>query len=594
MDFLSLESYILPPIPRLLISLFFPLGILGLAHTILKYFKEQEDSKNLLFYFLTTLTTYNVLTFTLCKTFGVSTSYLRFISILFLLNGLVVVFKYGRTSLNSLKAKATQYPLPFSILTLFLILSFAPATDADSLGYHLATPLYFLNTGLVEYIPAMNHMMLFAMPEVINLIGISAGSDCISAVIQMFILILLVLAILKECPQEKNNKEILLLLILTPFFLLFLISSQKGQLIGVWSLILSYLFSRDSRDAWQIKATILIFIAFSIKISFYLTGGVLLLYYFFLSKKKLRFFGLSVLLYSVIILPLHWFHYENTGTPIPPFLAFIIPDHDLLQILAEFKSNLKSYKEGFGFPLGLIIPKGLGNLTTTFGPVLVIPFFFISKKLKNKDTWLILSLTFLSLLLAQLTSRFFYLHFLLFSIHIFWSSTFKIYRPLALVLKGQSLVLILILIYANYSLTKGALTTKLRKTTLIQNSYMFEQFGWANEILPHEAIVFNSLRPKIYLARKWVSNDFSLYAKHTPKQIAHILSSSKDSKIFLLTSLKKPNDNLFGNLSSIKTYRSKKFKTRTRNPFNEGEDLEEFFLLSIDKNELLENLFKRI
>lgn len=590
----SLEHFIAHPFIRLALSLLFPLGILALSDLIIKKSSSENKVENYLFYFLTII-------FSICSYIYIHSAVfsntprilIKFIA--YLICTLPIVWtslNYKRIDFQKIKITIKSNPIVFFCVLLFGLISLAPATDADSLGYHLAIPLSILQGNELGNISIWNHQYLIGLGDFINLIGLSIGTDCLGAVLQFVSFSLLLLSFSET---SYKHQSIFYKLLISPFLLLFLLSSQKNQLFGEISICLAFIFFTQRMKLF--KPIVLIFIAFSIKLSFYISGGIVLAFYFLESRNKGRFFSYSILSYFLFLLPIHYFNFSNFGTPIPPFLNFLVSDSEISHIMTLFQKHLQEYSEGFALPFGLFIPSGLSTITTTIGPsfLIVSSLLFYSRFTKEKA--LLICMIIVSAFLAQKTPRFFLTHFFLAIWIIYQNKEYLKGRSIRLyshVLSLQTLAMIICTGYGVSQLFPGALSTDIRHKVLNNNAFMYSQLNWANDVLPKNTIVINTFRTNTALNRKFFTHDFFYYLDFAPKNLSRILYSLPDNDrvqkwhLILDTPLAKTNPlSPFIEEMPIAT---KSFKIKSRNPFSKQNGEKVYSIYAIDANGFLNTL----
>ena len=209
----------------------------------------------------------------------------------------------------------------FILLGLFL-LSLAPTTQSDALGYHMFVGKSILENGIFPFSLLHLHSFLAGSGEILIALGLFFGSDQFSSLVQYSGL----LGLIGICKKfSKNNYFILLLLISTPV-LLFLGSTPKPQLFFACSnaIILSiYLYSFKIKEVNQTQLilkyfiTILILIsAINGKFSFLLSSSLIIILILIDSIKQNKFhlFFISIFL-SVLIfyIPIIYWKYLNFG-----------------------------------------------------------------------------------------------------------------------------------------------------------------------------------------------------------------------------------------------------------------------------------------
>jgi len=214
-------------------------------------------------------------------------------------------------------------------------------------------------------------------------------------------------------PTKPDRKLILVKLAISLPVFLFFIPNQKPQLIGTAAILASVLIVLESEELSKRKLFLALgslFFALSIKYSFYLIGSVVLIFIWFkaYSSNQLRIaVFLSLGFYLFLLLPTHLNNFMHYGDPISPFLTFALNSSECKYVF-NFAEHLRSYSEGFGFPLGLVFPKSFGTLSKIVGLGLFSVFFIKGLNHRTKFLVCISIVGFTVIILAgQLTSRFF-------------------------------------------------------------------------------------------------------------------------------------------------------------------------------------------
>ena len=305
--------------------------------------------------------------------------------------------------------------LIFILLLAFSLCSLAPPTDADSLDYHLGVPATYLIYGYKFPFYAWLHSRLVGLGEVWNLIGLATWTDSLNSVLQFSGLIALLVVFWKYMQKKSEQIDYKLFaakLLLGVPVLLFLLPNQKPQLIGTIAIIASLMLCIIKEKQTKLTCFLslgALFFAFGLKYSFYVTGFVP---FFFIAytayKNKLFkcFVFYSILFYALFLFPIHLFNTISYGNPVTPLFPALFNERGYAT-LTSFTHMLKTYKEGFGFPLGLLIPSKIGEISTVLG-VGVFTFFFIDfKNRKVVEIFIVAILTFiLGAIAGQGTSRF--------------------------------------------------------------------------------------------------------------------------------------------------------------------------------------------
>ena len=215
----------------------------------------------------------------------------------------------------------------------FFLLSLAPTTQSDALGYHMFVGKSILENGVFPFSLLHLHSFLAGSGEILIALGLFFGSDQFSSLIQFSGL----LGLIGICKKfSRNNYFILLLLIATPV-LLFLGSSPKPQLFFACSnaIILSiYLYGYKTKSVDQTQLILKYFITILIlissingKFSFLLSSSLIIILIFIdsIKEKKFHLFFISIIL-SVLIFyfPVIYWKYINFGGNFYNYLIYLL------------------------------------------------------------------------------------------------------------------------------------------------------------------------------------------------------------------------------------------------------------------------------
>ncbi|MBK7372365.1 MAG: DUF1420 family protein [Saprospiraceae bacterium] len=295
---------------------------------------------------------------------------LKVLGSLFIFNGVYIgsikIIQFQRAGYKKIFSKDSIQNL--MLLALFLI-AIAPVTDADSISYHLATPLQILrngsNQGIGEY---WLHARLLGYGEYINLLGIANGIDCLGAVIQWTGLLLFVLTI--RTYFKGPGKELFLYALLSMPCILFLVSTQKPQLSGDLAIltgVIAFLSLQSQRHDYKYLMVLglPLFYSLTLKYTFYLPVIVLIIVFIATSIMQktghslVKLFIVLAGFYLAFLSPIHLFNYFNYRDPVSPFLSGS----------STGLTNFIHYLTGDpGFNIAYIwVPPSLGIYTTTIG-----------------------------------------------------------------------------------------------------------------------------------------------------------------------------------------------------------------------------------
>ena len=452
-------------------------------------------------------------------------------------------------------------------LLVFFIITISPPSMADALDYHYGVPLYLLK---YNQIPDLNLWLFGALAgngEIINSLAIFLGSDNFGSLIQ-FISLILFFIFLKTEINQKNKFSFLILFIICSPTLLQLISGPKfllfPQILTASALYISVKLKK-------IKITDFIFImillmgATQFKLSFLLSGFLIGLFtlYKALKYNQLKIIFLCFILSAFFFLPTAiWnysqvlnFNYLNLFSPVP----------------IEMIDNLKTYRENnFIYPLNLIFPKSLGNVSTIIGFQFLLLFFTFKK---TKEFKIIIFITLITIcfhyFFGMSISRIYYEFILWCAISFVFikdrNLDYNFYTKLML---PQLMLVICFSLYFALTSISGIISFVSRDKFMIKNSNHYEAIKWVNKNLPHEAKVISNIRSVALLDNEFVPTDWIDF-NLSSDQLNGYFSLIKQKKInYIILMNNTPEDFIFIDCLGDKFAQSGEFTKGTRNPFN--------------------------
>jgi hypothetical protein len=233
---------------------------------------------------------------------------------------------------------------------------------------------------------------------------------------------------------------------------------------------------------------------------------------------------------------------------------------------------LNSYKEGFGFPLGLLLPNSPGKISTILG-LGIFSFFFVN--LKNKKTRKVLVLAFLTFvttaLFCQRTSRFFidayYIVLLAFIISPVRKKWFNIFNKL---LTFQVIGVTACAIMGVYLLFPGCLSLAQREKVLERSANDYSAMKYLDNKLPKKAFIISDFRSNALIPRSFFAINYPFMIKYFPKEFIKRLNEFSNLEGFYATNQKIRKSNiLYNSIGNKKTiFKPNNFFVATRNPFN--------------------------
>ncbi len=481
----------------------------------------------------------------------------------------------------------------------YLLLALAPVTDADSLDYHVGVALKILNGSSLPSDPAWFHSRLAGAGETLIALGLAIGAEQFGALLQWMGLASIVTMVLTVRSTSLSKSQgvttdhrgwFLLLLLSTPVFVAWVASPKPMLLPGAMTTlalcISHYMFTTQVEQSVRMAAISfalifsLLLVAVCMKFSFMLSAGLITgLTLLYQSRKNRLFLALLVLVFStsVVYLPfLIWKWLSFGGTPLE---LLVNPLPGAWTGTSEFISYLRSYRDSnLPFPLSLVVPTSLGNLTTVLGlglPLIIIATFN-KRVLKNHLILLAGLMTVFGVILGQVTSRFFLepYYWCILGISMSGSLAHSQISDLTIpkiLVTLQGLSVGVMILFGITTISFGSLSPELRTQVMRLAANDYRAMRWVDEVLPSNAVVSSELRSMALIPRQSYSTDFKNFtaANSADRNIYLSTIDWTDAPLYLLTTQVTPDsippeclgEMFAGPLST---------KTGTRNPWNRG------------------------
>ncbi len=354
------------------------------------------------------------------------------------------------------------------LYTLLFFVSASPITHADSLDYHFFGALNLINNGHFQKEILPMHTNLVSLGEIPMALGLSIGAEQFGGIIQFSSLLSLIPIFFKK----KNNRIFLLAILACPVTF-FLVSSPKPQLLFCITTLLIFVFlvknffklkDKDIKLFFFI-GLILLSIIFLAKYSFILSASLLFVYGYIIQLRKKIIFSpliIGLIVFIVVILPYWIFRYQNFDTNIIYLLTSPLPLNiygygSLQNLLSGGSINL----------LNVVFLKSLVDFSSFFGPLFIILFFMLNKKiLKFKFPLLTIIIFILSVIIfGSNLNRFLYEGYiwLIFLISLIFSKNSKIYNFFSKIVLIQSFLISLIYLYFVITIFPGSINENFKK-----------------------------------------------------------------------------------------------------------------------------------
>jgi len=472
-------------------------------------------------------------------------SVLRALSWTIGLIGIIELVGYGRARMRALGAVLSATwsaagPLGRAGLIVALLTGAAtvaaglgPATDADSLAYHLAVPMEWLRYGGVHTQPYWLHMRLVGLGESLNMLGLAGGTDILGACLQLGGL-LAVIGTMWSLGKSAIARVLGLLFVVSTPVLLFLVPNQKPQLLPAAALFAALTLFITGRGgpgcdnpclAWVAVA-----FAMACKHSFLLTGSVVGTVGLIAGWKegRLRYFLIAALTTGVLLIGPVWA--RNTyiyGDPITPNLEALRRKPD--PVVVEFARTLRSYgtEPSSGGLAGAVWSSILTIRPEAAATVLGVGAFafLVAVPASGGAIPFLLSAVAATLLivgLGQVGARFLLEPYLWAGAAVITSieksGTLRV-RIFLCALLAQGAAVLFMWIVGAARLLPGSWTMALRERTMSATASGYTEAKWLDRILPPDAVVLGlSTRSHALVPRRSVVYEAGEYDSTQPRQ----------------------------------------------------------------------------
>jgi hypothetical protein len=487
----------------------------------------------------------------------------------------------------------------FWLITVGLgLIALGPVTDADSLDYHVGVALALLNTGTFPFSPEWFSSRLAGSGEVLIALGLSIGAEQFGSLLQ-YSGFLAIVGIFRHGfltaeqsipdPESQWRKIATLAMVSSPVFLAW-VASPKPMLLPVAmttaALILTTsLLSKDSQEIEFARPVsrftlvcLLVMAASVMKMNFLMSGafiGAIALGNMIRCRLGVQALTIGLVGAALIMAPpVFWKSTHYGGAPLT---ALLTPFPGGWPGTEAFEAMLRGYRDTqVPFPLSLVIPAGLGTITTTLGFGLLIPAIaFMANSARDRDLVTLIAaaaaVAVTGMILGQRNARFLlepYLWLLIATI------TFRIplkERLMVWISRAVSVQATLILVMIGVgiaTLTAGAITVDLREKTMGRHAYGYAIMKWADGQLPPDARLIVEPRSIALAPRFAIANDWRGYV---PADGVHVYSDIVTRLMPDFTLLQVAAGNL-PRVSGCAEVFAGPYRTKvaTRNPFNSG------------------------
>jgi hypothetical protein len=381
----------------------------------------------------------------------------------------------------------------------FGLAALGPATDYDSLHYHLGVPLEVLRRHGAYPRPDWLFARLMGLGESLNMLGLAAGTDNLGACLQ-FAGLLAALATITSLAKDNLHRILLAMGVIGCPAVAALMFSQKPQMLPLAANTVA-LIMIARRFPTIDRLTLLlalgcVFFAMACKYTFLLTGSIVLGAGLVAAYRCGRLgwalvFALAG--YLVFVFPGHWQNYLFYGDPISPLLERFRPQGDV--IVTRFASYLKAPYVGgpLLYLLRLFVPNAWGWIYNSLGLGTLLIFWVIKDLRGVGPPRVFLICAFLAILSIVAVGQ--PLHRFLLEPY-YWviaAAATVSWRPalsyLFRLMVCQMLMVAFMAGWGAMMLFPGALTVSRRHNIMQQAAVGYPYMRWLDEKLPPDAVV---------------------------------------------------------------------------------------------------------
>jgi hypothetical protein len=391
-----------------------------------------------------------------------------------------------------------------------------PATDADSLEYHLGAPLDWLRYGGAFARTDWFHARLAGLGEAINMLGLAMGTDNLGAIFQAAGFVVAIVGVTTFATARSDRIFGILCVAACPVILP-LVTAQKWQLFPAAGLTVSLVLVVDRLRRFDHITALWVFgcaaFAAGSRYTFLLSAGMVVLIALWVAYRTGRLLSALLILMACgtfITAPVFARNLVFYGDPLSPMLERWKPGGDPAVIaFAEFLRNC-GWELSWQTLLLLPLKLAVSLEPTTFQDVLGIGVFVFLLCVRHGDgrqrlvSLAALAVFVLNLAFARVTPRFFlepYLWCVAVAVPVA-SSRFKSFFVRALTAQGVPVAAVAISL--GVLLFSGALTPSWRDRTMTLMAVSYAEAKWLDSVLPRDAVVLEDFRYRALMPRRFV------------------------------------------------------------------------------------------
>lgn len=432
----------------------------------------------------------------------------------------------------------------------FFLLALIPATDADSLDYHLGFPLDILRNQQFIIREDWYHSKLSGMGENLVLLGLFAGSKNFGQMINFFGLITIVYCF-KYLSTKYPSKIDFKYFIFSSPLLIWIISSQKLILFtsSIYCIIFTIIATQKYINRNQ-QIFILICLAFCIftKISNFVPSSIIFSYllYISLKEKNMMIIKNSFFVMLFFILPIFLKNYFSTGDIYYPLFEFFKdnPDDNFIEFYKSLtvtsdRSNVENFLNFLILPFHYSIPFNLSRPTVLLGlgVLLIYPILWQSKKIfKNFEFLFIIIILSYVVFIPNMQPRYFLEAYWIVMILILkenlFSKSYKFIKILNFTLKTQTAFLMIMLSIGVFILFPGSLNNDYYQKVMSKYAYNYNIIEWINQNVPRNAVVVSSaVRSHSLYKNEFVSREGFFRTSGDQDELEDLIKKTREKKI---------------------------------------------------------------
>jgi hypothetical protein len=544
------HSFLTVPILSLINGLIFLSGLYFFGYYLQKIFKiEDVISKVSNTNYQNILISTNfllIILYPICLYIPNSNVILKIVSIIIFIFGIINIicnFNFLK-KIKKLINKSNKLFLNIDFLLYFLLifglilLSFAPVTNADSLDYHLFTAKHLLQHGSYpNYLTNFHATRLSGSGEIMIALGLFVGSEQFGSVLQVSGLISL-LGVLRKIKAPY----IFYVILLSSPVIIFFSSSVKPQLFSICSV--AFVFSLIFFDKFKKKifldnfekkkiilSVIVLFASTQVKFSFILSAFLLTLFLFiynFKKEKLKKILKIILISYFFIIFPSIIWRFLNFGGNF--FELLYSPFSTSSYGLDFFKMYLVNLNANhFAW---FLVPLDIEKLTQSLGigSIMIFYLFKLENKKQNYHLAILIFIFFIiSYFFGQFSARFFLEPYVWLIIYLskFYQS-FKINYFYKMLLRVQAGIIIIMIFFGVFTLTKGVISSELRDKVLEKYASGYTFFKWVNHNLKNNTEPLMSFNRSISFSKNFaISRDHLFYVNPAKDEAKNYLDEIK-------------------------------------------------------------------